>query len=67
MSQKYETVILERGEITKIILNRPEKLNALNSQLRRELVSAINEVKNDPKVKVVIFAGAGKAFAQDKI
>ncbi|MDT7888265.1 MAG: enoyl-CoA hydratase/isomerase family protein [Desulfurococcales archaeon] len=62
MSQKYETVILERGEITKIILNRPEKLNALNSQLRRELVSAINEVKNDPKVKVVIFAGAGKSF-----
>ena len=58
----YQTLILEKGEIAKITLNRPEKLNALNQQLKNELVSAINEVKRDPNTRVVIFKGAGRAF-----
>jgi len=58
----YQTLILEKGEIAKITLNRPEKLNALNQQLKNELVSAIDEVKRDPKTRVVIFKGAGRAF-----
>jgi len=58
----YETLILEKGEITKIFLNRPQKLNALNNQLKNELIAAINELKQDPKVRVLVFSGKGRAF-----
>jgi enoyl-CoA hydratase/carnithine racemase len=59
----YETVILEKGEIAKIVLNRPEKLNALNRQLKNELASAIREVKEDSRTRVLILTGAGNAFS----
>lgn len=43
-------------------LNRPEVLNALNLDLRRELAKAFNAMDADPEVKVVVLAGAGRAF-----
>jgi len=45
-----------------ITLNRPEKLNTFNSLLASELVAAFKAMDEDPKVRVVLLKGAGKAF-----
>lgn len=43
-------------------LNRPDVLNALNLQLRRELAVIFNRLDADPQVRVVILAGSERAF-----
>ncbi len=50
------------GNIATIALNRPEKYNACNGQMLRELQSALQEARQDKSVRAVIFTGAGKAF-----
>lgn len=45
-----------------ITLNRPEALNAMNTELVRALVDAFETANADPATKVVIFTGAGRAF-----
>jgi len=64
MSQSYETLLVERRERVAIItINRPEKRNALNIQTRAEGAAALEELRDDESIRVVIFTGAGdKAF-----
>lgn len=50
------------GRVATITLNRPEKRNALNGTLVRELREAFARAEADGKVKVVVLAGNGKAF-----
>ncbi len=51
------------NNIATIIINRPEKLNALNSETLIELNAVIEQIINDDKIYVVIITGAGeKAF-----
>jgi enoyl-CoA hydratase len=59
-----ENVLLERrGRIALIIINRPDKLNALNIATRKELADALDELRNDEEIRVVVITGAGeKAF-----
>jgi len=58
-----ETVIYEvKDHIAKITMNRPDKRNALNHALLRDLDAAFEQADNDSEVRVVILAGAGKAF-----
>ncbi len=58
-----ETVIYEVKEnIASITMNRPDKRNALNHALLRDLDTAFEQAENDPGVRVVILKGAGKAF-----
>ena len=60
---KLETVIYEKKEgIIIISLNRPKVLNALNRQLREDLLAAMQEAAADTEAKVVIFKGEGRAF-----
>jgi len=60
----YKTIIIEKdGPLLAITLNRPEKLNALNYQLIKELGAAIDEVNEMVDVRVVIIKGAGRAFS----
>jgi 2-(1,2-epoxy-1,2-dihydrophenyl)acetyl-CoA isomerase len=48
--------------VTWLVLNRPERLNALNLRLGRELLSALDAVDVDPGVRAVVLTGAGRAF-----
>ena len=45
-----------------VTINRPEKLNAANNILHRELAEIWLTVKNDPSVRVIVITGAGRAF-----
>jgi enoyl-CoA hydratase len=52
-----------RGRAAVVTVNRPEKRNALNSQVRAGLHVAFDRAKADPAVRVVVLTGAGdKAF-----
>jgi enoyl-CoA hydratase/carnithine racemase len=52
-----------RGRVLRVTLNRPEKRNALNAELCRELVDAVNKANKDPQVGAIVLAGSGKAFS----
>ncbi|MFZ1058769.1 MAG: crotonase/enoyl-CoA hydratase family protein [Candidatus Rokuibacteriota bacterium] len=57
------TVLYQRaGRITRITLNRPEKLNAINDQMPQELSAAVAEANRDDGVHVIVLTGAGRAF-----
>ena len=60
----YETVDVERrgGEL-RITLNRPEAMNAWNTQLGDELRAAVEAAAADGEVRAVVVTGAGKAFS----
>ena len=49
-------------QITVLTLNRPERRNALTIELMAELTAAIEEAAADPKQRILILRGAGKAF-----
>ena len=48
--------------IARIVLNRPERLNAINTQLVADLRSAVAAANDDAAVRVMILSGAGRAF-----
>lgn len=60
----YETIaIARRGRVAILTINRPDKLNALSSKVHVEGVAALDELKHDDEVRVVVISGAGeKAF-----
>src|SRR5437867_4557961 len=60
----FDTLLLERdGAIAIVTINRPQVLNALNSETIDELRRAILDLQRDESVRVVVLTGAGnKAF-----
>jgi enoyl-CoA hydratase/carnithine racemase len=52
--------------IAKITLNRPEKMNAINLAMRRELQEAFTEVKDNPDIWLLVVTGEGRAFCSGK-
>ncbi|MHA6695252.1 crotonase/enoyl-CoA hydratase family protein [Homoserinimonas sp. A520] len=48
--------------VATIELNRPEKMNAITSDMREELIAAFDQADTDPDVRVVVVTGSGKAF-----
>jgi enoyl-CoA hydratase/carnithine racemase len=52
----------DRGAIARLTLNRPDKLNALSEAMLGVLKSALDTVADDPSIRVVILAAAGRAF-----
>lgn len=60
----YETIIVDVSDhIGFIRLNRPDALNALNSQLLGELAKALMAMDGNDKVRAIILTGSEKAFA----
>ncbi len=60
----YETILVEqRGSVTFITLNRPQALNALNSQVLTELIAAFATYDADPAQRCAVLTGSEKAFA----
>lgn len=59
----YETILAEtRGQAAIITFNRPDKLNALNQQLRDEVARAVDDAWKNDDVRALIVTGAGKGF-----
>ena len=58
---EYQTITVERrGAVSVLTVNRPEKLNALNSSVHTEGVAALDELKHDDSVRVLVITGAGE-------
>ena len=59
----YRFVLYEiEGEVAKITMNRPDQRNAINVELAEELLDALNRVRDEKTVKIVVLTGAGKSF-----
>ncbi|HEV2148193.1 MAG TPA: enoyl-CoA hydratase-related protein [Longimicrobiaceae bacterium] len=60
----YETILVDiDGAVATVTVNRPEKRNALNSHVRGDVVTALDFLREEESVRVVVFTGAGeKAF-----
>ena len=60
----YKTILVEkRNHLAILSFNRPEKLNAINLQVKREVSQALIELEADDDVRVVIMTGVGRAFS----
>ncbi len=61
---KSEKVLLEiQGSVATVILNRPERLNALDGRVWLGLEEAAREIKFNADIKVAIVTGSGRAFS----
>ena len=60
----YETILVEAGDgVGLITLNRPQALNALNAQMMRDVILALNALDADPEIGAIVLTGSQKAFA----
>lgn len=62
MSESAPLVVQREGAVGWLMLNRPEKRNALNDALVAALKQGIHELNADPAVRVLALRGAGKDF-----
>jgi enoyl-CoA hydratase len=59
----YRTILVEVGTISTCTINRPDKLNALNEEVLKELLDLTRRLRDDRDVRGLILTGAGdKAF-----
>ena len=59
----FETLLYdEAGGVATVTLNRPDRLNAVNATVIRELVGARDQADADDAVRAVVVTGAGRAF-----
>jgi len=59
----FKTIILKKQDhIATLTMNRPDKMNALSTQMLQEMVAAVEDVSRDDDVRVMVLAAAGKVF-----
>src|SRR5437773_8393979 len=57
----FETITSDKRDSVAILtINRPDKLNTLNKQVHEEAVSALNELRLDESIRVLVITGAGE-------
>ena len=62
-TKEYQTVLVEKEDgITWVILNRPEKRNAMSPQLHFDMYDAVTECEGDPETQVMVITGAGNSW-----
>lgn len=60
---KHRTLLIEETDgIIVVRLNRPDKLNAINGEMRKEIRDILGRIKTENDVRVVIITGSGRAF-----
>jgi enoyl-CoA hydratase/carnithine racemase len=60
----YQTITFTvADQIAQLVLNRPERLNALNKAALQEINHAMDAAENDAEVRVIVVSGAGRAFS----
>lgn len=58
-----DKVLLEKdGRIGRIILNRPDVLNAIDDEVPSAIATRVEEANADPEIHVIVLSGAGRAF-----
>ncbi|WP_155154764.1 2-(1,2-epoxy-1,2-dihydrophenyl)acetyl-CoA isomerase PaaG [Curvivirga aplysinae] len=58
-----DTILVSKeGGVTKVTLNRPEKLNSFNDEMHQVLYAAMKDAAEDPVCRTVLLTGAGRAF-----
>jgi 2-(1,2-epoxy-1,2-dihydrophenyl)acetyl-CoA isomerase len=61
--RRYETIELYRsGAAAKIVLNRPQQMNAWSTAMSSDLLAVLRDVAGDDDVRAVMLTGAGRAF-----
>jgi enoyl-CoA hydratase len=62
---EVKTMLLDRRAdgVAVLTINRPEALNALNTQVMRELAAALADLENDPETGCILLTGSDRAFA----
>ena len=62
--ENYQAMLIEKraNGVAIVTLNRPERLNAVNGVMHHELSTFARDAESDPEVRVVVLAGAGRAF-----
>jgi feruloyl-CoA hydratase/lyase len=61
--KQYENVRIERENgITWVILNRPEKRNAMSPGLHYDMENVVDSLADDPETKVLVLTGAGESW-----
>src|SRR5438270_6603641 len=63
MSDFNSILVERRGAVTLVTLNRPQALNALNSEVLKELIEAFAAYDSDPSQHCLVLTGSDKAFA----
>jgi enoyl-CoA hydratase len=59
----YDTIDYTAGDgVARIVLNRPERLNAITAQVTADLRAAVSAANDDRDVRVIVLSGAGRAF-----
>jgi 2-(1,2-epoxy-1,2-dihydrophenyl)acetyl-CoA isomerase len=62
-ARRYETILLYRtGPAAKIVINRPERMNAWSRPVSRDLLEVLTDLAGDDEVRAVLLTGAGRAF-----
>lgn len=59
---KERTIIVEKGIISTLTLNRPEVHNAMNEEMISELTDAFTEIARDKDVRLIVLKGNGNSF-----
>ena len=63
MPLKYETLLTDLADgVMTVTLNRPDKLNAFNAAMQREMIDAFDCADKDDDVRAIIVTGAGRGF-----
>jgi enoyl-CoA hydratase len=63
MSQNPSLLIERHDAVLEITLNRPEKLNAIDEEMHRELIDALGALADDREIRAVVLASTGKHFS----
>ena len=59
-----ETIVLEEHDhVTRLTLNRPNALNAIDDKMGEELLRSLKEIENNEKARCLVITGAGRAFS----